>query len=179
MLSVEEIVAKSSNVGTAKIALDLPAQTLGTPIPASASARRRESIFRRRHRALAACENVAADRAGHDFVRARCLGHAGSTGTRVLVFANDGLLMPLTLLKADTTAMPVRAMSAETARAMRKMLEMAVGPEGTAPLARIPAYRVAGKTGTAYKIKNGQYVKEYVASFVASRRYRTRASLSP
>ena len=74
--------------------------------------------------------------------------------------------MPLTLLKADTTAMPVRAMSAETARAMRKMLEMAVGPEGTAPLARIPAYRVAGKTGTAYKIKNGQYVQEYVASFV-------------
>jgi cell division protein FtsI (penicillin-binding protein 3) len=49
---------------------------------------------------------------------------------------------------------------------MRKMLEMAVGPEGTAPAARIPAYRVAGKTGTAYKIKNGQYVKEYVASFV-------------
>jgi cell division protein FtsI (penicillin-binding protein 3) len=46
------------------------------------------------------------------------------------------------------------------------MLEMAVGVEGTAPLARIPAYRVAGKTGTTYKIRNGQYVKEYVASFV-------------
>ncbi len=82
------------------------------------------------------------------------------------VFANDGWLVPLTLLRADTAAMPVRAMSTDTARAMRKMLEMAVGPEGTAPAARIPAYRVAGKTGTAYKIKNGQYVKEYVASFV-------------
>ena len=57
-------------------------------------------------------------------------------------------------------------LSPETARAVRKMLEMAVGPEGTAPAARIPGYRVAGKTGTAYKIKNGQYVKEYVASFV-------------
>src|SRR5678815_923382 len=82
------------------------------------------------------------------------------------VFANDGALVPLTLLKTDATAMPMRAMSPETARAVRKMLEMAVGPEGTAPAARIPAYRVAGKTGTAYKIKNGQYVKEYVASFV-------------
>ena len=38
-------------------------------------------------------------------------------------------------------------------------------PEGTAP-ARIPGYRVAGKTGTARKLKNGQYVREYVASFV-------------
>ena len=36
----------------------------------------------------------------------------------------------------------------------------------TAPKARIPGYRVAGKTGTAYKIENGQYAKKYVASFV-------------
>ena len=54
------------------------------------------------------------------------------------VFASDGWLIPLTLLKADTTAMPVRAMSADTARAMRKMLEMAVGPEGTAPPRAFP-----------------------------------------
>jgi cell division protein FtsI (penicillin-binding protein 3) len=46
------------------------------------------------------------------------------------------------------------------------MLEMAVSEEGTAPAARIAGYRVAGKTGTAYKVKYGQYVKDYVASFV-------------
>ena len=46
------------------------------------------------------------------------------------------------------------------------MLEMAVGPDGTAPGARIPGYRVAGKTGTARKLEKGQYVREYVASFV-------------
>ena len=57
-------------------------------------------------------------------------------------------------------------LSAQTAGALRKMLEMAVSDEGTAPAARIAGYRVAGKTGTAYKLKNGQYVKEYVASFV-------------
>jgi cell division protein FtsI (penicillin-binding protein 3) len=53
----------------------------------------------------------------------------------------------------------------ETAAAMRVMLEMAVGPGGTAPRARIDGYRVAGKTGTARKIRNGQYISEYVASF--------------
>jgi cell division protein FtsI (penicillin-binding protein 3) len=46
------------------------------------------------------------------------------------------------------------------------MLEMAVQEGGTAPKAQIPGYRVAGKTGTAYKLEGGQYVKKYVASFV-------------
>jgi cell division protein FtsI (penicillin-binding protein 3) len=48
---------------------------------------------------------------------------------------------------------------------MRSMLEMAVGNGGTAPRARIDGYRVAGKTGTARKLRDGRYVSEYVASF--------------
>jgi cell division protein FtsI (penicillin-binding protein 3) len=46
------------------------------------------------------------------------------------------------------------------------MLEMAAGPEGTAPKAQVAGYRVAGKTGTSIKLENGRYVKKYVASFV-------------
>jgi cell division protein FtsI (penicillin-binding protein 3) len=46
------------------------------------------------------------------------------------------------------------------------MLEMAAQPGGTAPKAQIPGYRVGGKTGTAYKLEGGQYVRKYVASFV-------------
>lgn len=46
------------------------------------------------------------------------------------------------------------------------MLEMAVQPEGTAPKARVPGYRVGGKTGTAYKIEGGVYARKYIASFV-------------
>jgi cell division protein FtsI (penicillin-binding protein 3) len=37
---------------------------------------------------------------------------------------------------------------------------------GTAPRARISGYRVAGKTGTAYKVEDRHYVRKYVASFV-------------
>ncbi len=167
MLSVEEVVAQSSNVGTAKIALDLPAQTLWDTytnvgfgqaprldFPGAVTGRLRPAKTWR------PIEQATISYGHGVSVTLIQLARAYS------VFATDGWLMPLTLLRADTAAMPVRAMSSETAGAMRKMLEMAVGPEGTAPLARIPAYRVAGKTGTAYKIKNGQYVKEYVASFV-------------
>jgi cell division protein FtsI (penicillin-binding protein 3) len=61
----------------------------------------------------------------------------------------------------------VQVISPETARAVRRMLEMATGPEGTAPLAQVAGYRVAGKTGTAHKPERGGYAKNrYVASFV-------------
>jgi cell division protein FtsI (penicillin-binding protein 3) len=46
------------------------------------------------------------------------------------------------------------------------MLEMVVGPGGTAPKAQVIGYRVAGKTGTAHKLEGGNYVNRYVSSFV-------------
>ncbi len=46
------------------------------------------------------------------------------------------------------------------------MLELAVGPGGTAPKAQVPGYRVAGKTGTAHKLEGRGYTNKYVSSFV-------------
>lgn len=83
------------------------------------------------------------------------------------VFAREGNIVPLSLTKVDSN--PVEAaqvFSQQTVREMRAMLEMAVQAEGTAPKAQVPGYRVAGKTGTAYKLEGGQYVRKYVASFV-------------
>jgi cell division protein FtsI (penicillin-binding protein 3) len=58
-------------------------------------------------------------------------------------------------------------LSAQTARQVRAMLELAVQPGGTAPRARIMGWRVAGKTGTAHKQENGGYAADkYIASFV-------------
>ena len=83
------------------------------------------------------------------------------------VFAREGDMVPLSLTKTD--GMPIatkQIFSQQTAREVRTMLEMAAQPGGTAPKAQIPGYRVGGKTGTAYKIEGGQYVRKYVASFV-------------
>jgi cell division protein FtsI (penicillin-binding protein 3) len=88
------------------------------------------------------------------------------------IFANDGELKPISLLKldalseADETMTSKKVFSARTSRAVRDMLEMVVGPGGTAPLAQVAGYRVAGKTGTAHKLQDGHYVNRYVASFV-------------
>ncbi len=83
------------------------------------------------------------------------------------VFARDGELLPVSLTRIDdgpVTGVPV--FSAQTAREVRAMLEMAAGPGGTAPKAQVPGYRVAGKTGTAHKLEGGLYANKYVSSFV-------------
>ena len=83
------------------------------------------------------------------------------------IFAREGDMIPLSLVKTEPVPMGTTPVfSQQTVREVRTMLEMAVQPGGTAPKAQIPGYRVAGKTGTAYKIEGGQYVKKYVASFV-------------
>jgi cell division protein FtsI (penicillin-binding protein 3) len=83
------------------------------------------------------------------------------------IFANDGELKPVTLLKREQPEAGTQVVSPATAHALRRMLELAVQPGGTAPRAQIPGYRVAGKTGTAHKIENGRYAgAKYVSSFV-------------
>ena len=82
-------------------------------------------------------------------------------------FARDGDVISLSLLRQEEP--PVsgnQVFSAQTAREVRGMLEMAAGPEGTAPKARVPGYRVGGKTGTAHKLDGRSYVNKYVSSFV-------------
>lgn len=76
--------------------------------------------------------------------------------------ANDGLLHSLRLIEGDGARMhapPQRVISAQTARTMRELLEGVVTPEGTATRAAIPGYSVAGKTGTARKAGGGGYAE--------------------
>ncbi|HEX5638486.1 MAG TPA: penicillin-binding protein 2 [Burkholderiaceae bacterium] len=167
LLSVEDVVAKSSNVGTAKIALELPAQTLWDLYTAAGFGQAPQLGF-----PGAVTGRLRPAKSWRPIEQATIsYGHGVSVTLMQLAraytaFARDGDMVPLTLLKQDAPPAGVRVMSHETTMAMRRMLEMAVGPDGTAPGARIPGYRVAGKTGTAHKLKNGQYVRDYVASFV-------------
>lgn len=174
LLSVAEIVAKSSNVGTAKIALDLPAQTLWNTYAAVGFGQ--APVIRDPDGRTIAFEGAVAGRLRpHRTWRpieqaTIAYGYGVSVTLAQLaraytVFARDGDLPPLTLTRRDGPVAGVPVLKPETARTMRSMLELAVSDEGTAPLARVPGYRVAGKTGTARKIRNEQYVNAYVASF--------------
>jgi len=84
-----------------------------------------------------------------------------------LVFARDGDLIPVRLTRDPAEALGERVISGETARQVRSMLETVTQEGGTATGAAIPGYRVAGKTGTARKIREGGgYSRNYIASFV-------------
>ncbi|MGV6826053.1 MAG: peptidoglycan D,D-transpeptidase FtsI family protein, partial [bacterium] len=83
------------------------------------------------------------------------------------VLAADGVKRPVSLLRLDESPEEERVMAAETAQAVRLMMETVVSREGTAPQAAIPGYRVAGKTGTVRKIGEGGYSKNRYLSLFA------------
>ena len=82
------------------------------------------------------------------------------------VFARDGDMVSLSLIKREGAPTSKQIYSPAVAREVRKILEAAAGPDG-ARLAQVHGYRVAGKSGTARKIVNGKYSRtDYRSSFV-------------
>ncbi len=168
-LTVTEVLQKSSNIGAVKMAMRLTpdqfwdtlhragfGQTPGSGFPGEASGRLRDpKTWRPVEQATMAY--------GHGIsVSLLQLARA------YMAFANDGVVMPLTFLKREVNEMTgERVLSVEVARSVRNMMETVTEEGGTAVLARIPGYRVAGKTGTAHKAIDGHYSPDrYIASFV-------------
>ena len=91
------------------------------------------------------------------------------TAQAYTVFANDGKIKPISLIKDDDPKIGKRVLSAKTTKAMLTILESVTDDEGTGSKARVYGYRVAGKTGTTKKIDqiNGGYSKDkYIGTFV-------------
>jgi cell division protein FtsI (penicillin-binding protein 3) len=165
VLTVAEVVAKSSNVGTAKIALELSPHTLWdlyTKVGFGQAPRVAVGAAAGRLRPANSWRPIEQATISYGYGVAVSLLQLARAYT---VFARDGDVVPLSLVKLDAPPASIPVLRPETAAEMRSMLEMAVGDGGTAPRARIDAYRVAGKTGTARKLRGGRYVNEYVASF--------------
>lgn len=168
MISVTRVLQTSSNIGAAKLALALPSEAIWDLYRRMGLGSAPELGFpgatggRLRHyRSWRPVEQAT-----------MAYGHGISVSLVQLaraytVFARDGELVPLTLLRSAGVADGVKVLSAETARAVRMMLEAAVQPSGTGPHARIAGWRVAGKTGTAHKLLDGAYAPDkYLSSFV-------------
>lgn len=167
LLTVSEIIQKSSNIGTAKIALQMPPHEMWELFTATGFGQQPRFGF-----PGAVAGRVRPYKSWRPIEQATMsYGHGISVSLIQLaraytIFARDGDLIPLSFLKLDQAPVGQRIISEKTARDSRAMLETVVSPEGTAPKAQVPGYRVGGKTGTAYKIVGGKYVRNYVASFV-------------
>ena len=166
-LTVSQVIQKSSNVGTAKIALQMQPQEMWEMFTTIGFGQQPKFGFPgavagrvRPYKSWRPIEQATMSYGHGISVSLLQLAHAYT------IFARDGDLIPLSFQKLSAPPVSQRVITEKTAREMRAMLETATGPEGTAPKAQVPGYRVAGKTGTAYKIVGGRYVSKYVSSFV-------------
>lgn len=167
MLTVAQVIQKSSNVGAAKLALSLKPEVLWQSLADSGFGGKTGSNFPGE-----ASGKLRGPTSWQPIEQATMsYGHGVSVNLLQLarsytIFANNGELKPISLLKLTEPAIGKKVFSERTTSAMRDMLESVVSADGTAPLAQVAGYRVAGKTGTAHKLEGGRYINKYVASFV-------------
>ena len=167
-LTVNEVIQKSSNVGTVKMAMQMQPREMWELFSQVGFGHKPEINFPgavtgrlRPHKNWRPIEQATMS-----------FGYGLSTSLFQLahaygVFAHEGVLLPTSLLKDQIPAPGVSVISPQTAAQVRHMLELAAGRSGTAPKAQTMGYSVGGKTGTAHKQEGGVYVdKKYRSWFV-------------
>jgi cell division protein FtsI (penicillin-binding protein 3) len=168
LLTVNQVIQKSSNVGTVKMAMQLQPREMWemftqvgfgqkpqVPFPGAVSGRLRA------YKTWRPIEQATMSYGYGVSTSLFQLAHAYS------VFARDGDLVPVSMLKSAEPAVGVRVISEKNALAMRNMLHMVTGPGGTAHKAQTMGYSVGGKTGTAHKQEGKGYAdKKYRGFFV-------------
>jgi cell division protein FtsI (penicillin-binding protein 3) len=169
LLSVSDVIAKSSNVGTAHLALMIGPlrqqaflKSLGffepTPLELVEAPGAKPLIPKRWPEIVTITTSY-----GHGMSASPMHLAAGYAA-----IANGGIYVKPTLLRQSGPAKGIRVLSEDVARESQKMLRLVV-TEGTASLAEVPGYEVAGKTGTADKPKkSGGYYKDKVINTFAS-----------
>ncbi len=167
VLDVTGVIEKSSNVGASKIALALDPEVLWHSFHALGFGSGTGLGF------PGESPGYLPDYQGWREIEHATLafGYGLSSTTAQLaqaygVFANDGRLVPLTLEHRAQAPPGVRVYSEETARAVLRMMQGVV-EVGTARLAAVPGYRVAGKTGTVHKLLEDGYATDRYLSLFA------------
>ena len=168
MLSVNEVIQKSSNVGTVKIAMRMPPKDMWEMYTQVGFGQKPQVPFpgavAGRLRAYKTWRPMEQATMSYGYGLSTSLFQLAQAYT---VFARDGEVAPVSLLKRQDKVAGVRVMNAQNAASVRHMLHMVTGPGGTAPKAQTMGYSVGGKTGTAHKLDGKTYAaKKYRGFFV-------------
>lgn len=169
VLSLTQVLQKSSNIGIAKVILTLPPQqlinllhTVGFgEVPGSGFPGEVPGILENRKKWSAI--DIATISFGYGIsVTALQLAKAYS------IIANGGQEVPITFIKQNSPPTGQQVINPKLAAQALTMLEAVVnGIGGTGKAAQIAGYQVAGKTGTAYTAIAGGYDKRtYTSSFI-------------
>jgi len=167
VLSVTQVIEKSSNIGTAKIALQMPARELWEmynsvgfgqkpqlPFPGAVSGRLRP------YKSWRPIEQATMSYGYGISVSLFQLAQAYS------IFGRNGDRVPVSMLKVSEPPIGLPVIGERHARDVRHMLHLVTGAGGTAPKAQTVGYSVGGKTGTAHKVEGRGYAaKKYRGVF--------------
>ena len=167
-LTVNQVIQKSSNVGIVKIAMQMQSREMWTMFNQLGFGQKPQLTFPGvvggRLRPYKSWRPIEQATMSYGYGLSCSLFQLAHAYT---VFAHDGELIPITLIKTSEAAAGVPVMSAKNAMAMRNMLHMVTGDGGTAPKAQAIGYSVGGKTGTAHIQEGKGYAsKKYRGFFV-------------
>lgn len=166
ILTVNEVIQKSSNVGTVKMAMQMSPREMWesyaqagfgqkpqVPFPGAVSGRLRP------YKTWRPIEQATMS---YGYGLSASLFQLAQAYT---VFARDGAIIPVSMIKTDSAVSGVQVFSEKNASAVRTMLEMAAGPGGTGQRAQTMGYSVGGKSGTARKQEGKGYADRKYRSF--------------
>ena len=167
VLTVEGVIQKSSNVGTTKIAMQMPAREMWETFSAAGFGQKPQLSFpgvvSGKLRPYKSWRPIEQATMSYGYGFSASLFQMARSYT---VFAHNGQIIPATMLKTDVPAVGVPVFSQRTADEVRKMLQMAAGPGGTGQKAQTLGYSVGGKSGTARKqVGKGYSTTKYRAWF--------------
>ena len=172
VLTVAEVIKKSSNVGTVKLAMQLQPREMWELFSQVGLGQKPQIDFpgavTGRLRPYKSWRPIEQATMSYGYGVSTSLFQLARAYT---VFARDGEVVPMTMLRrpaseGDAPVPGQRVMSEKTARTMRQMLQAAAGPGGTGPLAQTIGYSVGGKSGTARKQEGKSYTAKYRSWFV-------------
>ena len=167
-ISLTTILARSSNVGMSKLGLSLQPDMLWETMTSLGLGEMTTSGFPGESAGMLShysnWREISQATISYGYgvsVTALQLAHAYAT------LGNEGIMQPISLLAIDEPSGGERVITKDTSIAVRRMLEEVVRPGGTGVKASIDGYRVAGKTGTAWKSAPGGYSQDKYFSIFA------------
>ena len=158
VLTVQQVIQKSSNVGAVKIAMRLTPKEMWERYSAIGLGQKPQidfpGVVTGRLRPYKTWRPIEQATMAYGYGLSASLfqlAHAYTT------FANDGVMEPVSMTRQERPGPGVRIFQPQTVHELLKMLQMAAGPGGTGPKARTLGYSVGGKSGTAHKQEGRGY----------------------
>jgi len=168
VLTVAEVIQKSSNVGVVKMAMQMERREMWELFSQVGFGQKPQLQFpgavTGRLRPYKTWRPIEQATMSYGYGLSTSLFQLARAYT---VFARDGEVIPVSMIEQSAPQAGLHVLKPETARAVREMLRLAAGPGGTAPKAQTIGYSVGGKTGTAHKQEGKEYASDkYRAWFV-------------